>query len=147
VHQVARALPAIVGLLLEALETARWSAGDASGCRYREGRRRPLEDRGDDAAWLALGTRMAVSISYSTAPNANTSLRASASLPCSCSAPCTGRPEDRAFRESARFVKIPSPSRTEGADLPRETEVEELRARLREHDVARFQVAVTTPCR
>ena len=84
----------------------------------------------------------------STAPNAKMSVRASASLPSSCSgAMYWRRAEDAALAGQRRLLRRPecrprrSRPRAIGCEL-RQAEVEQLHARLRQHHVARLQIAV-----
>ena len=82
-------------------------------------------------AWvLPVKARLPAAISYSTAPRAKMSERVSASLPSNCSG-------DMYWNVPSRWLA--------GWRGLRQSKVHQLGARLGEHDVARFQIAVDYP--
>ena len=126
--------------------TTRSSAGGRRAAGARDRRRIVVHDRADQARLaLPLERLRPVSISYSTAPNAKMSVRASASRPSSCSGamywkvprivPCAVSPAASSAGSSRR-------RRHDGVRRFREAEVEQLRAGLRQHDVAGLQIAM-----
>ena len=146
-QQVARGLPSIVRILRKARRDDAVERGRSERLQPRD-RRSARRSRIAPIrlAWLFPSNAfLPVTISYSTAPNAKMSVRASASWPSSCSGAMYWN-VPRIVPCAVRFGGVVGsidrlPATAWSASL-RQPEIEQLRARLRQHDVARLEIAM-----